>query len=375
MAGGRVECIELSDSEDEIAPLAQRIGLRQPGGGGAPPPPLSQVPSSANRPRPPARSAANAKRPARAPAHATQRGTHKRRRGGRIAASDTDEADESDESDESEAEGPARAGARGRASSSCAASSRAPPPVAEVPAMNEPAAAAPAPAAVAPPAAAPAAAEAPDAAAATSAYLKARAADLRKRSFPLGTIAPGVVPCARTVKTMSSWGGLWPPIREFLQNTIDHLQLLKNGALHPALVLERTEDEDGAAVITFRCRGAPGPIVCAIRVASADELVITQHYTFPLHPRALDTGVHDTTKGGGSGSAGGFGDGFKTAMVALLALPGGACRELRWTFDAEGRRIEWLFRGGPCPACRSACCPACCPASRPLSTPSHAQHT
>ena len=46
----------------------------------------------------------------------------------------------------------------------------------------------------------------------------------------------------------------------------------------------------------------------------------TQAFTFPLHPRALDTGVADRTKGG-EATAGGFGDGFKTAAIALLAQP------------------------------------------------------
>lgn len=191
---------------------------------------------------------------------------------------------------------------------------------------------------------------------AVAAYLKARAADVKKRSFPLSAITTGVVPCARTVKAINQWSGMWPPIREFLQNTIDHLDLLVNGRLNPALVLERSDDATtGAAIVTFRLaeagaggRGLPETTdaVCTIRVPSADELIIEQQFTYPLHPRALDTGVNDTSKSAkGSRSAGGFGDGFKTAMVALLALPGGACRELLWDFFAEGRHISWRFRG------------------------------
>jgi hypothetical protein len=162
--------------------------------------------------------------------------------------------------------------------------------------------------------------------ASAAAYVKARAADVRKRSFPLSAIATGVVPCARTVKAIAQWAGLWPAVREFLQNTVDHLELLVHGRLNPVLTLERSDDPDtGAATLHFRL-AHDGKDVCTIHVPSNDELIIEQAWTYPLHPRALDTGVNDTTKScKGSKSAGGFGDGFKTAMVALLALPGGAC--------------------------------------------------
>ena len=182
--------------------------------------------------------------------------------------------------------------------------------------------------------------------ASAAAYVKARAADVRKRSFPLSAIATGVVPCARTVKAIAQWAGLWPAVREFLQNTVDHLELLVHGRLNPVLTLDRSDDPDtGAATLHFRL-AHDGKDVCTIHVPSNDELIIEQAWTYPLHPRALDTGVNDTTKScKGSKSAGGFGDGFKTAMVALIALPGSACEELTWLFRSEGRRIGWSFRG------------------------------
>ena len=52
-------------------------------------------------------------------------------------------------------------------------------------------------------------------------------------------------------------------------------------------------------------------------IASADELVIEQLYTYPIASRSLDTGVVDTSKTSDSNQAGGFGDGCKTADVAL----------------------------------------------------------
>lgn len=171
-------------------------------------------------------------------------------------------------------------------------------------------------------------------------FLKAREADIKRRSFNLSSVQDEVVSCARTVKPMRSWAGLWPPLREFLQNTIDHLQLMANGELHPALHLRR-DDDDARARVAVLCGEEE---LCAF-VVRPDELLIEQRFTHPLHPRALDTGVSDTSKHASSSCAGGFGDGFKTGMVALLALPGGACKELRWDFYSAGRHIEWHFRG------------------------------
>ena len=180
---------------------------------------------------------------------------------------------------------------------------------------------------------------------AVKAYQRARAASVKRCAFDLRSLSTGSINTGRTIEPLASWSGLWPPLREFLQNTIDHLELFSAGDLHPALTLEvRDGAQDGeggsATTIAFVC-GAED--VCVLRVR-ADELVVEQHHTYALHPRALDTGVNDTTKGGDK-TAGGFGDGFKTALVALLALPHGACRALAWDFFCGGRHVRWAFAG------------------------------
>ena len=147
----------------------------------------------------------------------------------------------------------------------------------------------------------------------------------------------------RTIKKMTAWSGMWPPIREFMQNTIDHLKLVDHvtGRRHAALKLTVSNDSENTLSYSFHCGDV---FICAIRVVSANEIEIEQAYTFPLPPRALDTGVPDTTKLGGS-TAGGFGDGFKTAAVALLSLGKSNFQELSWTFIEGGRRIIWDFTG------------------------------
>jgi len=172
-------------------------------------------------------------------------------------------------------------------------------------------------------------------------YQRARAASVKSRAFDLRSLSTGRINTGRTIKPLASWTGLWPPLREFLQNTIDHLDLFAAGGLHPALSLR--VEPGGASATTKLAFVCAGDEVCTLRV-SADELVVVQHHTFPLHTRALDTGVNDTSKGGEK-TAGGFGDGFKTAMVALLALPHGACKALVWDFLAGGRHIRWTFAG------------------------------
>jgi len=176
-------------------------------------------------------------------------------------------------------------------------------------------------------------------------YLQAREAKLKACRFNLSALPAGkrVHDTSRTIKKPTpAWAGFWPPLRELMQNTIDHLDLAPRGRLNSALSLrvERPAGQRGTlASIAFRCGDEP---VCAIEVEE-DELRILQHYTFPLHPRALETGVPDAGKGGDA-TAGGFGDGFKTAAAALLGQP--ACRSISWTFEtAEGRTVRWDFVG------------------------------
>ena len=176
------------------------------------------------------------------------------------------------------------------------------------------------------------------------AYLKSRRASVKKRYFDLTQIPTSeVIPTGRTIKQMGSWSGHWPALREFLQNTVDHLGLLdpKTGRRHGALQLEATPGGSSGELATIRFVCADEAI-CTI-VASEDELVIEQRYTFPIAPRALDTGVPDIEKSGAS-SAGGFGDGFKTAAVALLAAKN-SFNLLKWDFYVRGQKITWSFEG------------------------------
>ncbi|KAL1528737.1 hypothetical protein AB1Y20_010070 [Prymnesium parvum] len=172
------------------------------------------------------------------------------------------------------------------------------------------------------------------------AFLRARAADVPRRTFPLGAPRRETVRCGRAIKSQRAWEGLWPPLREILQNSVDHLGLASKGALHPAVALHR-EEAGGTTTLRFVCASVE---VCRI-VASRDMLQITQQYTFPLHPRTLDSGVEDASKR--KGCAGGFGDGFKSAMAALLARPGGEASELRWQFFCGEREVNWTFTGAP----------------------------
>ena len=182
-----------------------------------------------------------------------------------------------------------------------------------------------------------------------AAYLADRRADLRRRAFKIASQIPvrETIPTGRTIKKMRGWGAgsegaFWPAIREFMQNTVDHLCLIDpmTGRRHAALRMRVAHDSGASETKVEFCCG--DEVVCTI-VAARDELRIEQQHTFPLALRALDTGVPDTAKQGAD-SAGGFGDGFKTAAVALAAL-GSDFRGLTWEMEAEGHHIEWDFVG------------------------------
>jgi len=185
----------------------------------------------------------------------------------------------------------------------------------------------------------------------TSSYLKTLQANVRKRTFPLSQIPNQRVSTGRTIKKLNAWKGHWPPLREFLQNTIDHLNLMdgKTGRRQACVDLHvdrtRNNDNDLLTTFTFTCENQQ---VCKIKVAR-DEVTIDQLYTYPIASRALDTGVPDTTKSSSnSNQAGGFGDGFKTATVALIAnAKKRDFTKLKWDFYAleEETKIEWEFEG------------------------------
>ena len=176
-----------------------------------------------------------------------------------------------------------------------------------------------------------------------SSYLKARANSVKSKSFDISkSPAHEIIRTGRTIKKMTGWKGLWPAIREFMQNTIDHLNILDHntGRRNAALELNVTNHQN-EVIYTFSCGGES---ICTIYVKGNDELIIEQAYTFPLPARALDTGVPDVTKLKGD-TAGGFGDGFKTAAVALIALGENIFKELKWTFYIEKEKIAWNFVG------------------------------
>ena len=99
-----------------------------------------------------------------------------------------------------------------------------------------------------------------------------------------------------------------------------------------------SELEAGGRMYTFVCGSR---MLCSFAVTQ-DKLVVTQNFTFPMHPQALNTGVQDREKKSGIG-AGGFGDGFKTAAIAMLAQEE-LRAELDWKFFADGKRISWDFK-------------------------------
>jgi hypothetical protein len=191
--------------------------------------------------------------------------------------------------------------------------------------------------------------------AAKTSYLKSLQTATEKRSYPLCDIPKHqTIATGRTIKPLRAWGGHWPPLREFMQNTIDHLGLMdgKTGRRRSIIDLRVTKGNEVAGVKEPLAKFeflVGDEDICTI-TAAQDELIITQRYTFPIASRALDTGVPDTTKGmASSNQAGGFGDGFKTAAVALLANTK-EFSSLKWYFNdtantVDGQSIVWAFEG------------------------------
>ncbi|KAJ1618114.1 hypothetical protein T492DRAFT_892588, partial [Pavlovales sp. CCMP2436] len=168
-----------------------------------------------------------------------------------------------------------------------------------------------------------------------SAYLARREQALKESSFSLDEIGGYLIDLGRSIRRMPGWDGLYPPLREFMQNTIDHLELLNPETglgPRPAVKLD-VRSGGGAVTYDFSC-GVTN--VCSI-VVEPDSLTIEQAFTHPLHPGALDSGVVDKSKQNAT-AAGGFGDGFKSAIVVLLAHDG-PTPTLRWTFEAADRTI------------------------------------
>ena len=146
-------------------------------------------------------------------------------------------------------------------------------------------------------------------------YMSHLKAAVDERRFDLSECSgESTVSTSRLIKPMAGWEGIWPALRELMQNTIDHLKLLGDeGALNAVLRVEHEErrkeppaapaapadtqrnGKQGKAApeealtheFRFVCvRPACDEVVCAITV-DKDELVIEQAHTFPIHPRAL----------------------------------------------------------------------------------------
>ena len=177
-------------------------------------------------------------------------------------------------------------------------------------------------------------------------FMKELEKNVKKRRFSLSQIPKHqIISTGRTIKSLKAWKGFWPPLREFLQNTVDQLSLMdgKTGRRRSCLTMKASKSGHTSTIV-FMCQEQE---VCKF-IASADELVIEQQYTYPIASRSLDTGVVDTSKTSDSNQAGGFGDGFKTAAVALISnAKGKDFTSLNWFFYAleEKTKISWAFEG------------------------------
>ena len=155
-------------------------------------------------------------------------------------------------------------------------------------------------------------------AASLSKYMKSLQNNVKKRTFPLSQIPEQeVISTGRTIKPLKAWKGHWAALREFLQNTVDHLNLMNSvtGRRQECLSMNVDTKDDTLASISITCGEED---ICKITISS-DKVIIDQLYTYPIASRALDTGVPDSSKSSSKSQAGGFGDGFKTAAVALIA--------------------------------------------------------
>lgn len=182
----------------------------------------------------------------------------------------------------------------------------------------------------------------------SNSYLRDLKRSVQKRSFPLSQIPTRqVISTGRTIKSLKAWKGFWPPLREFLQNTVDAMSLMdgKTGRRRDCLTVDAIKsDKDNVSTIAFKCEDQN---ICKF-IAKPNELIIEQQYTYPIASRSLDTGVVDTSKISSNNQAGGFGDGFKTAAVALLAnAKGKDFDSLEWKFYAleEEIVVTWSFEG------------------------------
>ena len=135
------------------------------------------------------------------------------------------------------------------------------------------------------------------------------------------------------IRSFAAWQGVYPILRELLQNAIDYLELVDpDGNLKEFVTLSCSSNS-----IQFSERDTP---LLRIEFPTEDTLVIWQNFTFPLATEALGDGVEDPTKQGAhANAAGGFGVGAKDSARAILHKQGA----LLFTFFTETEKITWKF--------------------------------
>ena len=149
----------------------------------------------------------------------------------------------------------------------------------------------------------------------------------------------------------SQWGtSLWPPLREYVQNIVDALNLVdKYGFLHPWIEVEVVRWSVGdisAKTLRFKVleqsalAGACSSQInlLDITVQGPDKLVFRQHMTCPLSPLTLISGVADTHKEGNPAQTGHFGCGQKEAWRQLKGVPG--CKLINEMWGNETQRVH-----------------------------------
>lgn len=140
--------------------------------------------------------------------------------------------------------------------------------------------------------------------------------------------------------------GVYPKVRELLQNAIDYLELCRNGLRKPEVKAVVTSLSDGHADkrISFFVGETP---LLEIET-SCDRLVIYQHLTCPLEKAILQNPVVDPEKKTRK-AAGGFGVGAKDAVRQWITE--GA--SVTYFMYGDRERITWTFKDKP-PSTRSS---------------------
>ena len=154
------------------------------------------------------------------------------------------------------------------------------------------------------------------------------------------------------------WGaGIWPPMREVLQNAIDHLSLTdKHGLRHQHVKTDFAESADGVKVLHFyiECASEPEYHVSLLKISfvGEDKIRFWQSHTYPLHPNTLVKGMRDMLKENNNSQVGGFGYGMKDMFREILHRDESAVTYRMWGNDKE--YAEWNVKTEPPPSVRGA---------------------